>query len=103
MARIEWHGPTIKLDDVRADVHQVCPPVGPWAWRVSDGQGRVCDGEEHSPTQAQHMAELMLRALAAALAERCPAAEGYPAVVDVCAGRWLAGSQPITPDAMCAT
>lgn len=56
MSRLEWYRPTIKLDGVRADVHQVRPPVG-----------------------------------------------GYPAVVDVCAGRWLAGSQPITPDAMCAT
>lgn len=35
--------------------------------------------------------------------EVCPPGQRLPHHVDVCAGRWVAGSQPITPDARCAT
>lgn len=63
---LEWFGTKMKLDGVRADVNPEAG--GSWTWRVSDGLGRVCEGEEDDEDAAKRMAEAMLRALVAALA-----------------------------------
>lgn len=84
MNRFEWLGTKMKLNGVRADVR--AEQSGSVAWRVSDGQGRLCEGEEPNETEAKRMAVAMLCALAAALS-KCAVLEE-----DICDGVPTAGS-----------